>query len=360
MSEEESATMIVKETEETLTETKEKAKELGFFEKFLTLWVGLCILLGILLSIYLPGLGQAFNSLTIGQISIPIGICLFLMMYPAMLNLQVSELKKLGRNPKPIILTIISNWLVAPFVGLLMARIFLPGHEELIVAVILLSSSPCTAMVLVWGWLAKGNQEQNVVNTSLNTLTIIFGYAPMVALLTGIQNIQINWILLLVSALVFIGLPLLLGIISKRLLISTKGKDWFNNKYRPIVGKISIVALLTTLVVLFSMNGEVLIQNPDLLLLVSVPLLVGFAIVVGYNILITKLTKLKYKEAIITVIIGSSSHFEIAIATAIAIYGIGSIAALGTTMGLFWEVPVMLSIVYLGRYLRKRGFWKSE
>jgi ACR3 family arsenite transporter len=360
MSEEESATMIVKETEDSLTEIKEKAKELGFFEKFLTLWVGLCILIGILLSIYIPGLGQAFNSLNIGQISIPIGICLFLMMYPAMLNLQVSELKKLGRNPKPIILTIISNWLVAPFVGLLMARIFLPGHEELIVAVILLSSSPCTAMVLVWGWMAKGNQEQNVVNTSLNTLTIIFGYAPMVALLTGIQNIPINWILLLVSALIFIGLPLLLGIISKRLLISAKGKDWFNNKYRPIVGKMSIVALLTTLVVLFSMNGEVLIQNPDLLLLVSVPLLVGFAIVVGYNILITKLTKLKYKEAIITVIIGSSSHFEIAIATAIAIYGIGSIAALGTTMGLFWEVPVMLSIVYLGRYLRKRGFWKSE
>ena len=360
MSEEESTTMIVKETEENLIETKEKAKELGFFEKFLTLWVGLCILIGILLSIYIPGLGQAFNSLNIGQISIPIGICLFLMMYPAMLNLQVSELKKLGRNPKPIILTIISNWLVAPFVGLLMARIFLPGHEELIVAVILLSSSPCTAMVLVWGWMAKGNQEQNVVNTSLNTITIIFGYAPMVVFLTGIQNIQINWILLLISALIFIGLPLLLGIISKRLLISAKSEDWFNNKYRPIVGKISIVALLTTLVVLFSMNGEVLIQNPDLLLLVSIPLLVGFAIVVGYNILITKLTKLKYKEAIITVIIGSSSHFEIAIATAIAIYGIGSIAALGTTMGLFWEVPVMLSIVYLGRYLRKRGFWKSE
>ncbi|MFX0005553.1 MAG: ACR3 family arsenite efflux transporter [Promethearchaeota archaeon] len=360
MSEEESSTMIVKETEENLTETEEKAKELGFFEKFLTLWVGLCILIGILLSIYIPGIGQVFNSFTIGQISIPIGICLFLMMYPAMLNLQVSELKKLGRNPKPIILTIISNWLVAPFVGLLMARIFLQGSEQLIVAVILLSSSPCTAMVLVWGWMAKGNQEQNVVNTSLNTITIIFGYAPMVTLLTGIQNIPINWILLLASSFIFIGLPMLLGILSKRLLVSTKGEDWFKNKYRPIVGKVSIIALLTTLVVLFSMNGEVLIQNPDLLLLVSVPLLVGFVIVVGYNILITKLAKLKYKEAVITVIIGSSSHFEIAIATAIAIYGIGSIAALGTTMGLFWEVPVMLSIVYLGRFLRKRGFWKSE
>jgi len=339
--------------------SEEEGRTISFFEKFLPLWVGLCIVIGIIFSLVIPGLSEAINSFSIGQISLPIGICLFLMMYPAMLNLQISELKKLGKNPKPIILTIVSNWLIAPFVGLLMARIFVPGYEQLIVAIILLSSSPCTAMVLVWGWMAKGNQEQNTVNTSLNTITIIFGYAPMVTLLTGIQNIPVDWILLLVSIFVFIGLPLLFGILTKRLLISSKGEDWFNNTYRPIVGKISIVALLTTLVILFSMNGEVLINNPDLLLLVSIPLLLGFVIVVGYNILITKLFKLKYKEAVITVIIGSSSHFEIAIATAIAMYGIGSIAALGTTMGLFWEVPVMLSIVYLGKFLRKRGFWKS-
>ncbi|MFX1365033.1 MAG: ACR3 family arsenite efflux transporter [Promethearchaeota archaeon] len=351
--------MSISEIEEISIKKETESKELGLFEKYLTLWVALCIIIGILLSQIIPGISQAINALSIGQISIPIGICLFLMMYPAMLNLQVSELKKLGKNPKPIILTIISNWLIAPFVGLLMARIFVPGYEQLIVAIILLSSSPCTAMVLVWGWMAKGNQEQNVVNTSLNTITIIFGYAPMVTLLTGIQNIPIDWVLLLVSIFIFIGLPLLLGIISKRLLISSKGENWFNDTYRPTVGKISIIALLTTLIVLFSMNGDVLINNPDLLLLVSIPLLVGFFIVVGYNILITKIFKLRYKEAIITVIIGSSSHFEIAIATAIAIYGIGSIAALGTTMGLFWEVPVMLSIVYLGRYLKKRGFWKS-
>ena len=344
--------------------SEEEGRTISFFEKFLPLWVALCIIIGILFSLIIPGISEAINSFSIGQISIPIGICLFLMMYPAMLNLQASELKKLGKNPKPIILTIISNWLVAPFVGLAMVNIFLPGSSEsvrqLTVAIILLSSSPCTAMVLVWGWMAQGNQEQNVINTSLNTITIIFGYAPMVTLLTGIQNIRVDWILLLISIFVFIGLPLLLGIISKKLIIRSKGENWFNETYRPIVGKISIIALLTTLIVLFSLNGDVLINNPDLLLLVSIPLLVGFVIVVGYNILITKLTKLKYREAVITTIIGSSSHFEIAIATAIAMYGIGSVAALGTTMGLFWEVPVMLSIVYLGRYLRKRGFWKTE
>jgi len=345
-------------------ETKQVSRKINYFEKLLPIWVVLCIVIGIILSQFVPELSQAINSLQIGGISIPIGICLFLMMYPAMLNLQASELKKLGKNPKPIVLTLISNWLIAPFVGLAMVNIFLPGTTEdiqqLKVAIILLSSSPCTAMVLVWGWMAKGNQEQNVVNTSLNTITIIFFYVIMVSLLTGIQNIPIDSMLLLVSLIFFIGIPLLLGIVSKRLIIASKGLSWFNDSYKPFVGKISIVALLTTLVVLFSLNGNVLINRPDLLLLVSIPLLVGFVIVVAYNVLITKIFKMKYKESIITVIIGSSSHFEIAIATAIAMYGVGSVAALGTTMGLFWEVPVMLAIVYLGKFLGKRGFWKSN
>ncbi|KKN08903.1 hypothetical protein LCGC14_1051980 [marine sediment metagenome] len=325
--------------------SEEEGKTISFFDKYLTLWVALCIGIGIVFSIVIPGIGEAINAFSIGKISILIGICLFLMMYPAMLNVQGSELRKLGKNPKPIILTIISNWLVAPFIGLLMVNLFLQGNVQLFVedriqlsvAVILLSSSPCTAMVLVWGWMAKGNQEQNVINTSLNTITIIFGYVPMVALLTGLQNIPLDWVLLLISTFVFIGLPLLLGIISKRLLTSFKGEDWFNNTYKPLVGKISIIALLTTLVILFSLNGDGLIRNPNLLLLVSVPLLLGFFIVVGYNILITKLTKLRYREAIITVIIGSSSHFEIAIATAIAMFGVGSVGALGTTMGLYYS-----------------------
>ncbi|KKL49617.1 hypothetical protein LCGC14_2313720 [marine sediment metagenome] len=340
--------------------SEEEGRTISFFERYLTVWVALCIGIGIVFSQVIPGISKAINSFSIGQISVPIGIFLFLMMYPAMLNIQGSELRKLGKDPKPIILTIISNWLVAPFIGLLMVRLFLQGNVQLSVAVILLASSPCTAMVLVWGWMAKGNQEQNVINTSLNTITIIFGYVPMVTLLTGLQNIQVDWILLLVSTFVFIGLPLLSGIISKRLLINSKGEDWFNNTYKPLVGKISIIALLTTLVILFSLNGDVLISNPDLLLIVSIPILLGFFIVVGYNILITKLTKLKYREAIITVIIGSSSHFEIAIATAIAMFGVGSVAALGTTMGLFWEVPIMLSIVYLGRYLKRRDFWEDS
>ena len=339
---------------------EEMGRSINYFEKFLTVWVGVCIVLGIVLSQIIPAISNAIESLQFAGINIPIGICLFLMMYPAMLNLQTSEIRKLGKNPKPIILTLISNWIIAPSVGFLMARIFLAGYEQLIVAIILLASSPCTAMVLVWGWMCEGNQEQNVVNTTLNTVTIMILFIPIVALLTGIQNIPINHLLLILSVVLFIGLPMGLGIISKRAIVSLKGLDWFDNTYRPFVGKISIVALLTTLVVLFSLNGNVLLLNPDLLILVSIPLLLGFGIVVGFNTMITKLFNLNYRDAIITVIIGSSSHFEIAIATAIAMYGIGSYAALGTTMGLFWEVPIMLSIVYLGRYLRKKGFWETQ
>jgi ACR3 family arsenite transporter len=340
--------------------SRKKEASLGFFEKYLAVWVVICMVLGLLLSQYLPSLSQAINRWQIRGISIPIGICLFLMMYPALLNLQLKELKKLFRNPKPIILTLFSNWIIAPLVTILLANIFLKGYDQLIVSLILLGSSPCTAMVLVWGSLAKGNQEQNFITTSLNTITIMILYAPVVSLLTGVQNIAIDQTLLLISVIVFIGMPIIFGYISKRYLTQIKGETWFHKVYRPLIGKISIFALLATLVVLFSLNGDVLLKHPDLMMLISMPLLLGFFIVVGINLLITKFSGLQYREGIITVIIGSSSHFEIAIATAISLYGLGSQAALGTTMGLFWEVPIMLSLVYLAKKLNQRRFWNER
>ncbi len=333
---------------------------LSIFEKYLALWVFLCMLIGLLLSQFTPELSITINNLQFAGISIPIGVCLFLMMYPALLNLQLGELKKLAKNPKPIVLTLISNWIWAPLITAFLAYFFLAGNDQLIVSLILLGSSPCTAMVLVWGALANGNQEQNVTNTTLNTVTIMFLYAPVVSLLTGIQNIQIDRIALLLSVIVFIGIPLVLGYFSKKFLTKRKGDQWFQNTYRPLVGKIAILALLATLIVLFSLNGDVLIRNPREMILVSIPLLSGFFIIVGLNLLITKFAGLKYREGIISVIIGSSSHFEIAIATAVSIYGLGSQAALGTTMGLFWEVPIMLSLVFIGKKLGKRGFWKPN
>jgi ACR3 family arsenite transporter len=340
--------------------TKTNEAHLGFFEKYLAAWVMLCMVIGLALSQVFPTLSLAINDLQISGISVPIGICLFLMMYPALLNVQLTELTKLLRNPRPIIVTILSNWIWAPLVTAFLAYLFLAGQDQLIVSLILLGSSPCTAMVLVWGALAEGNQEQNFLNTSLNTITIMFLYAPIVSLLTGIQNIQIDRMALLISVFVFIGIPLVLGYVSKQYLTRTKGDAWFLDVYRPAVGKIAILALLTTLIVLFSLNGTVLLQHPEEMILVSLPLLLGFIIVVGINLFITKLIGLHYREAIISVIIGSSSHFEIAIATAISLFGLGSQAALGTTMGLFWEVPIMLGLVYLGKKLRQNGFWKPR
>jgi ACR3 family arsenite transporter len=335
----------------------DEEKSLGLFERYLAVWVGLCMVVGLVLSQYLPSLSQAIDSWQVKGISIPIGICLFLMMYPALLNLQLEELRKLARNPRPILLTLFFNWIIAPVVTVVLANTFLKGHDQLIISMILLGSSPCTAMVLVWGTLADGNQEQNFITTSLNTITIMVLYAPVVSILTGVQNIPIDRQTLILSVFVFIGIPIVLGYFSKRYLVKARGNEWFQGVFRLAVGKVAMLALLTTLVVIFSLNGDILLKHPDLMVLISIPLLVGFFIVVGVNLLITKLAGLRYREGIITVIIGSSSHFEIAIATAISLYGLGSQAALGTTMGLFWEVPVMLSLVYLGKRLRDRGFW---
>jgi len=332
---------------------------LSFFEKYLAVWVITCMGVGLVLSQYLPGLSLAIDGWQIRGISVPIGICLFLMMYPALLNLRLDELRKLAKNPKPIALTLFSNWVMAPLFTIILANLFLRGYDQLTVAFILLGSSPCTAMVLVWGSLADGNQEQNFIITSLNTVTIMVLYAPMVSILTGVQNIAIDRGLLALSVLVFIGLPMVVGYLSKRYLTGTRGDEWFQTVYRPAVSKVAIAALLTTLIVLFSLNGDVLLSNPDLMVLISIPLLAHFALVLTYNLLVTRFAGLKYREGIITVIIGSSSHFEIAIATAVSLYGIGSQAALGTTMGLFWEVPVMLSLVWLGKRLSERGFWRK-
>ena len=194
-------------------------RSLGKFEKHLWLWVLLCMLVGIFFAQYFPGLSSVMNRWKIGNASIPTGVCLFFMMYPALLNFQISEVNKLLKAPKPIVLTLLSNWLIAPLVTAVLAYYFLEGHDQLIAALILLGSSPCTAMIIVWGSLAKGNQEQSAITTSINTLTIMFLYAPVVILLTGVQGIDIDKFELFMSVLVFIGIPMLTSLASRKILI---------------------------------------------------------------------------------------------------------------------------------------------
>ena len=207
-------------------------------------------------------ISELINSMQIRGISIPIAICLFIMMYPAMLNVSAKELRKLGKHPHPIILTLISNWLIAPFVGMYLASIFLQGSEQLIVAVILLSASPCTAMVLVWGYLAKGNAGHTLVMVAINSLVMLFLFGVIGGFLLGVGQLPVPWEALVLSISIYVALPLFAGFFSRRWIVAHKGLDWFEQKFLHILTPITIIALLLTLVLLFSFKGDVIIENP--------------------------------------------------------------------------------------------------
>ncbi len=321
---------------------------LGIFEKYLTLWIAICIVAGLLVGQFLPQFGQFMDSLKFKQLSIPIGVLLFFMMYPTVVGIRFSDIKKAANRPKPLLVTIIANWVIAPPLMTLLANVILAGNQQYIAGVILLGLSPCTAMVMWWMFLAKGDMAQGLINTAINALLMLFLYAPMAALYLGVSSIPVPWDLIAISVLVFIALPVAAGAISRKLILDRKGENWFNDKYIPLVGKISIVALLTTLVVLFSFEGDVILSNPLLVGYLAAPNLLHYAVMITWTYLLGYFAGWTYETVIDTTLIGSSSHFEVAIAVAITLYGIGSGAALATVIGPLMEVPLMLSIVKMG------------
>lgn len=333
--------------------SEEKEKSLGIFEKYLTVWIAICIVAGLLVGRFFPQFGQFMDSLKFGKLSIPIGILLFFMMYPTVLGIRFSDIKQASRKPKPLLVTVIANWVIAPPLMTLYANTVLAGNQQYIAGVILLGLSPCTAMVMWWMFLAKGDMAQGLINTSINALLMLFLYAPLAALYLGISSIAVPWDLIAISVLVFIALPVVSGAISRKLIIERKGEDWFNNTYRTIVGKTSIVALLTTLIVLFSFEGEIILNNPLLVAYLAAPNLMHYATMIAWTYPLGYFAGWAYETAIDTTLIGSSSHFEVAIAVAITLYGIGSGAALATVIGPLMEVPLMLSLVKLGLRTRK-------
>jgi len=224
----------------------------------------------------------------------------------------------------------------------------LAGNPQYIAGVILLGMSPCTAMVMWWMFLAKGDMAQGLINTAVNALLMLFLYAPLAAFYLGVSSIPVPWDLIAISVLVFIALPVASGAISRKVILERKGEEWFNNEYIPIVGKISIIALLTTLIVLFSFEGNVILNNPLLVAYLAAPNLMHYAIMITWTYLLGYFVGWAYETAIDTTLIGSSSHFEVAIAVATTLYGIGSGAALATVIGPLMEVPLMLSVVKLG------------
>jgi len=322
--------------------------KLGLFEKYLTLWIVICIIVGLLVGRFFPIFGQYLDSLKIGQLSIPIGVCLFFMMYPTVVQIKFGDIVKATKNPKPLLLTIIANWVINPPLATFLANTLIPGHPEFIAGIILLGISPCTAMVMWWIMLARGDLGQGLVNTAINALLMVLLYAPLAAFYLGVSAIPVPWDLIALSVLFFIVIPVGLASISRLIVITRKGQEWFEEKYVPVLGKVSIIALLTTLIVMFSFEGEIIINNPLTVALIAVPLLLGYAIMVSLTYGISWLANWSYESSICNTLIGSSSHFEVAIAVATTLFGIGSGAALATVIGPLMEVPLMLSLVKFG------------
>jgi ACR3 family arsenite transporter len=296
------------------------------------------------------------------------------MMYPIMVKIDFAEVVRAGKTPKPVALTLVANWLIKPFTMYAIAtfflgyvfRNFLPGTEVVksgqevelwrsyISGCILLGIAPCTAMVLMWGYLAKGNDGHTLVMVAINSLTMLFLYGPLGGFLLGVNAMPIPWQTILLSVAIYVALPLFTGYLTRKHLVSSRGKEWFREKFLPILTPVSIVALLLTLVLLFSFKGDVIVDNPTTILWIAIPLFIQTLLIFWLTYGAARLIRLNYQDAAPSAMIGASNHFEVAIATATMLFGLSSGAALATVVGVLIEVPVMLSLVSICRRTR---FW---
>jgi len=347
--------------------------QLSFFEKYLTVWVVLCILAGIALGKLFPGVAVTLDAMSVYQVSIPIAICLFFMMYPIMVKIDFTQATQAVRAPKPVILTMVVNWLIKPFTMVVFAQFFLGwlfqpllseteiirGAEvtlanSYIAGAILLGIAPCTAMVLMWGYLSYSNQGHTLVMVAVNSLVMLFLYAPLGRWLLAANNLTVPWQTIVLSVLIYVGLPLAAGMYSRYWIFKHKGKEWFERRFIKYLSPISITALLITLVLLFAFKGELIINNPLHILLIAVPLFIqtNFIFFIAY-VAALKLN-LAYEDAAPAALIGASNHFEVAIATAVMLFGLNSGAALATVVGVLIEVPVMLMLV---EFCKRTAMW---
>jgi len=373
-----------------------EARDLGFFERYLTVWVVLCIVAGIFLGKVAPGMARWLDGLAIyvGEapvVSIPIAVCLFFMMYPIMVKIDFAEVLKAGRNAKPVGLTLFVNWAVKPFTMYAISVFFLgflfrgfigpeavdlvkmplgldlpvgaehgvgkvvlaggvkmlevPLWRSYLAGCILLGIAPCTAMVLVWGYLARGNDGHTLVMVAINSLTMLFLYGPLGGFLLGVGRLPVPWQALLLSIGIYVALPLAAGFVSRKFIIRFKGEEWFRERFLHILTPITIAALLVTLVLLFSFKGDVILSNPLTILWIAIPLFIQTNLIFWLGYGLARLFRLSYEDAAPSALIGASNHFEVAIATAVMLFGLSSGAALATVVGVLIEVPVMLMLV---------------
>ena len=383
----------------------ERISRMSVFERYLTVWVALCIVGGILLGKIAPEFAEALDGMAIyvndaPVVSIPIAVCLFLMMYPIMVKIDFHEVVRAGRSIRPVGLTLFVNWGVKPFTMYAIASLFLgtlflgfigpdavdlvkmPLGADLVVGdtygsgtvvmidgvkmlevplwrsylagCILLGVAPCTAMVLVWGYLSKGNDGHTLVMVAINSLTMLVLYGVLGGFLLGVGRLPVPWQALLLSISIYVALPLVAGYVSRKWIIAAKGERWFNDRFLHFLTPVTISALLLTLILLFSLKGETIVQNPLTILWIAIPLFVQTVAIFAATYVLAKILKLSYEDAAPTAMIGASNHFEVAIATAAMLFGLSSGAALATVVGVLIEVPLMLM---LGRFCLRTQDW---
>jgi len=339
-----------------------KLHGISFFEKYLTIWVALCMIVGVAIGVYLPQIPKFLSNFEYYKVSVPVAILIWLMIYPMMLKVDFKSVKKVGENPKGLIVTWVTNWLIKPFTMFAIAYVFfnifyegmIDGDtaKQYLAGAVLLGAAPCTAMVFVWSHLTKGNPAYTLVQVATNDLIILVAFVPIVALLLGVSDIFVPWNTLFLSVVLFVVIPLAAGVISRNVITKYKGLEYFEKVYIPKFSNVTIIGLLLTLIIIFSFQGQIIIDNPINILLIAVPLIIQTFLIFFIAYLWAKAWKLPHNVAAPAGMIGASNFFELAVAVAISIFGLTSGAAVATVVGVLVEVPVMLILVKIANNTR--------
>ncbi len=337
---------------------------ISFFEKYLTIWVLLCMIAGILIGKYLPSIPNFLNRFEYSQISIPIAILIWIMIYPMMMKVDFQSIKNVGKNPLGLIISSGTSWLIKPFLMFGLASFFfyivfkalIPTElaKNYVAGAVLLGAAPCTAMVFVWSNLTKGDPAHTLVQVAVNDLIILVAFVPIVSFLLGVTNIFVPWDTLILSIVLFVVIPLVGGYLTRYFMIKKKGEEYFTKKFIPKFDNITIIGLLLTLVIIFSFQGDAILENPLHVLLIAVPLILQNILTAAFAYWVCKITKQPHNVAAPAALIGASDFFELSVAVAIALFGPTSPVVLVTTVGVLTEVPVMLLMV---RIVNKTKHW---